>query len=75
MRVKKAVCIGGPAVAFSIIDEDTIQLQGETYFFDPALVEYDDIPSLHPEILFVAYEIFRDESGELNITIYQGEPV
>lgn len=72
MVVKFEYCMGGPIIEYSVIDDNTLRINGEDYWFDPNFVEYDDIPSPVPKVIYIAYDIYRDADGMLHMTCFQG---
>lgn len=74
MNIRFDYCQGGPVVAYESVNDNTLKIAGTDYYFDPGMVEYDNIPSPIPGVIFSAYDIRRDEAGILSITLYQGIP-
>lgn len=72
MKIRYVCCLGGPIINYSFPDENTVVINGESYFFDPSYIQYDNIKG--PEgTLFSVYDIYRDAvNNELHATLFFG---
>jgi|GEM_PF-6395727 len=73
MKIQFAYCIGGPMLEYEIVDANTLRINGAEYFFNPGFVEFNPIASTVEGVIFAAFDIHRDETGELCMTCYQGK--
>lgn len=71
MQVRFEFCLEGPRLEIDYVDENTIKINGEDYYFDPIFAEYENTTDPLTGIIAI-YNAYRDESGELYTTLYQG---
>lgn len=73
MNINYVYSFGLESINYEIFDENTLKINGETYYFDPQFVEYDNIAADGNIIIYYVWDIYRDENNKLYMNAIQGK--